>query len=112
MARSSAAETAAASALVFAALGDEQRLRLVTRLSEEGPLSIADLSAEASVTRQAVTKHLHVLEEAGLVRGSREGRLRIWSLERKRLQKAQEHLQAISRHWDNALDRLKNFVEH
>jgi DNA-binding transcriptional ArsR family regulator len=111
MPRSGAAQLAATSARVFAALGDEQRLRLVTRLSGEGPLSIVELTADASVTRQAVTKHLHVLEEAGLVKGSRDGRRHVWSLERKRLQKAQEHLQSISREWGLAIDRLKTFVE-
>lgn len=102
---------AAASARVFAALGDEQRLRLVARMSSEGPLSIVELTADANVTRQAVTKHLLVLEQAGLVHAQRDGRRRVWSLERKRLQKAEEELQAISRQWDAAIDRLKHFVE-
>lgn len=110
MRRSTAAQITA-SVRVFAALGDEQRLRLVARLSEEGPLSIVALSADASVTRQAVTKHLRVLEEAGLVQGSRDGRRRVWSLQQKRLQRAQEQLEAISRQWDCALDRLRAFVE-
>jgi DNA-binding transcriptional ArsR family regulator len=111
MPRSSAAHSASVSAQVFAALGDEQRLRLVARLSKEGQLSIAELSADAGVSRQAVTKHLHVLEEAGLVHGRRDGRRHVWSLERKRLQKAQEHLHAISCQWDSAIDRLKSYVE-
>src|SRR5687768_2601185 len=111
MQRSSAEPWDSSSARVFAALGDEQRLRLVARLSKEGPLSIVELSADSGVTRQAVTKHLHVLEEAGVVQGSRDGRRHLWSLERKRLQKAERHLQAISRQWDSAIDRLKAFVE-
>lgn len=110
MSRSGAVQTAA-SARVFAALGDEQRLRLVARLSEAGPLSIAELTEHATVTRQAVTKHLRVLEDAGLVTGNRDGRRHVWSLQQKRLQKAQEQLQAISRQWDCAVDRLRTFVE-
>jgi DNA-binding transcriptional ArsR family regulator len=62
---------------VFAALGDESRLRLVARLCADGPLSIARLSKGAGITRQAVTKHLETLGEAGLVRHSRRGRERI-----------------------------------
>jgi len=98
---------------VFAALGDETRLRLVVRLCTEGPLSIVRLSAGASVTRQAVTKHLHALAAAGLVRGKRRGRQRqrIWELEPRRLQEARRYLDRISRQWDGALERLRGFVE-
>lgn len=101
----------AASAPVFAALGDEQRLRIVARLADEGPLSIAALTDGANVTRQAVTKHLRVLEGAGLVRGSREGRENVWTLDPKRLERAQKHLETISKQWDDALERLRAFVE-
>src|SRR3989441_8940411 len=96
---------------VFAALGDETRLRLVVRLCTEGPLSIVRLSAGASVTRQAVTKHLHALAAAGLVRGKRRGRQRIWELEPRRLQEARRYLDRISEQWDDALGRLRAFVE-
>ena len=58
-----------ASAPIFAALGDDTRLRIVGRLSADGPTSIARLTVGTGVTRQAVTKHLHVLSEVGLVRG-------------------------------------------
>ena len=74
---------------VFAALGDATRLRLVARLCACGPLSIVRLSEGIGVTRQAVTKHLETLDDAGLVRHSRRGRERIWELETKRLEKAQ-----------------------
>jgi DNA-binding transcriptional ArsR family regulator len=96
---------------VFAALGDATRLRLVGRLSVEGPLSIARLSERAGVTRQAVTKHLHVLGDAGLVRHTRRGRERIWELEPKRLEKAQRSLGQIAGEWDATLRRLRAFVE-
>jgi DNA-binding transcriptional ArsR family regulator len=100
-------------ASVFAALGDETRLRLVARLCTEGPLSIVDLSAGAGVTRQAVTKHLHALADAGLVRGKRRARQRqrFWMLERRRLEEARTYLDRISEEWDGALARLRAFVE-
>jgi DNA-binding transcriptional ArsR family regulator len=96
---------------LFAALGDETRLRLLGRLSSGGPGSIAQLSAKAHVSRQAITKHLEILSEAGLVRSERRGRERIWELEPKRLDAAHEYLDRISRQWDGALQRLKTFVE-
>lgn len=96
---------------VFAALGDVTRLGVVARLCAEGPLSITRLAEGADVTRQAITKHLHALEDAGLVRQSRAGRERIWELETKRLEKARRCLDRISAQWDSALDRLKDLVE-
>jgi DNA-binding transcriptional ArsR family regulator len=96
---------------IFAALGDETRLRLVSRLSESGPMSIAKLTAGASVTRQAVAKHLCVMQEAGLVRSALHGRERIWQLERRRLEEARHYLDLISKQWDGALGRLRDLVE-
>src|SRR5690349_5813356 len=94
---------APSSAPVFAALGDETRLRLVTRLCAEGPLSITKLTAGFPITRQAITKHLRVMEDAGLVRRSQHGRESVWQLEQKRLADARRHLQAISAQWDETL---------
>ena len=96
---------------LFGALGDETRLRLLARLSTSGPDSITGLSARSEVTRQAITKHLAVLARAGLVRDERRGRERIWRLEPRRLADAHEHLERISRLWDDALDRLASHVE-
>jgi DNA-binding transcriptional ArsR family regulator len=96
---------------LFAALGDETRLRLLARLSTNGPDSITGLSARSEVTRQAITKHLTVLSRAGLVHDERRGRERIWRLEPRRLAEAREHLERISRLWDDALDRLASHVE-
>jgi DNA-binding transcriptional ArsR family regulator len=96
---------------LFAALGDQTRLRLLARLAADGPGSITHLRADAAVSRQAITKHLEVLAQAGLVRGTRRGRERIWQLEPHRLAEAQAHLDQISRQWDDALNRLKTFVE-
>ena len=100
-----------AKAAVFAALGDETRLRLVARLCERGPQSIAELTDAAEVSRQAITKHLEVLSEAGLVRDAREGRARVFELEPRRLREARRALDVISERWDDALERLKRFVE-
>jgi DNA-binding transcriptional ArsR family regulator len=96
---------------LFAALGDETRLRLLVRLCSGGPLSIARLSSKSAVSRQAIAKHLDVLSEAGLVRSSRRGRERIWEFEPKRLDDAHRYLERMSRQWDDALSRLKTFVE-
>ena len=96
---------------VFAALGDETRLALVARLSSEGPLSTTKLSAGSAVTRQAITKHLDVLATAGLVSDLRRGRERIWELELEQMEAARTYLEHVSKRWDEALDRLKKFVE-
>ena len=96
---------------LFAALGDETRLRLIVRLSAEGPGSTARLNRKSQVSRQAITKHLEVLSEAGLVRSDRRGRERIWELEPKRLIDAHQYLDRISRQWDDALERLRRLVE-
>lgn len=99
------------SAPVFAALGDQTRLRLIARLCREGPLSITRLADGSAVTRQAITKHLQALADVGLVRDERCGRERIWQLEPQRLADARRSLDQISQQWDEALDRLKAFVE-
>jgi DNA-binding transcriptional ArsR family regulator len=101
----------AGSAPVFAALGDETRLRLVIRLCAGEPLSITQLATGAGVTRQAITKHLHVLAGAGLIRGAREGREQQWRLEPRQLLEARRCLDVISRQWDGALNRLKEHLE-
>ena len=96
---------------VFAALGDETRLRLVARLSTEGPLSIARLTQGGQVTRQAVTKHLRVLADAGVARSRHRGRERIWELEPEALLEARAYLERVSAQWDVVLARLRQFVE-
>lgn len=96
---------------IFAALGDGTRLRIVARLSRGGPASIARITEDADVTRQAVTKHLLALEQAGLVRSDRAGRERIWKLQTARLAQARRYLDQISHQWDGALERLRAFVE-
>ena len=101
----------ASTAPLFAALGDETRLGLILRLSSGGPGSITQLSAKSTVSRQAVTKHLRVLADAGLVRSTRRGREQVWDLEPGRLADAHAYLDRISAQWDAVLARLKAYVE-
>jgi DNA-binding transcriptional ArsR family regulator len=96
---------------LFAALGDETRLRLVSRLCRSGPQSIARLTDGSRVTRQAIAKHLRVMEHARLVHCTRRGRESVWELDRQRLSDARHYLDQISAQWDDALARLRAFVE-
>jgi len=99
------------SAPLFAALGDVTRLEIVARLARGEPLSITRLSEGSRLTRQAITKHLHVLEDAGLARGSRQGREQIWELNRRQLDEARRSIEILARQWDSALLRLKHSLE-
>ena len=99
------------SAHIFAALGDETRLHLVERLCARGPMSVTELTEGTRVTRQAVAKHLHRMEEAGLLRVARQGRESLWEVDSASLAEAQRALRTISEQWDAALDRLRSFVE-
>ena len=96
---------------LLAALGDESRLQIVRKLCERGPLSIAKLTQGSDISRQGVTKHLHALHKAGLVRSQRQGREHIWKLEPKRIDEVMRYLAQISRQWDAALTRLRAAVE-
>ena len=102
----------AAQAPVFAALGDATRLKLVALLCAGGALSIAQLTAATDLTRQGVTKHLRVLAGAGLAHDLKVGRERRWQLEPARLDEARAALERISRQWDDALARLRLYVEN
>jgi DNA-binding transcriptional ArsR family regulator len=95
----------------FAALGDATRLRLIAALCAGGALSIAQLTAGTAITRQAVTKHLEVLADVGLVHDIRQGRERLWELQPSRIDEARRSLDTIAAQWDQALRRLKAFVE-
>ena len=103
--------TAEATAPVFAALGDTTRLALLHRLSDNESLSISELSDGASQTRQGVSKHLRVLEDAGLVISERVGRESRFRFAPDRVNEARDYLAEVSRHWDDALQRLRMFVE-
>jgi len=96
---------------VFAALGDETRLSLVAKLSEGQPKSITQLTEGSELTRQAVTKHLRVLENVGLVRSTFSGRENLFELDTRPFKDINEYLDFVSSQWDSALSRLKSFVE-
>lgn len=98
-------------ARVFAALGDPTRLRLVAVLCAGGAFSIAQLTANTHLTRRAVTKHLTVLAQAGVVQDVKIGRERLWQLEPGQLEEARRTLEVTGRQWDVALGKLKAFAE-
>jgi len=100
-----------ARARVFAALGDKTRLALVARLCSGQPASISQLSDDSKLTRQAITKHLGVLERAGIVRSSHAGRERIFKFDPAPIENMQEYLNSVSKQWDQTLARLKSHVE-
>ena len=103
--------TRRSSALIFAALGDETRLRIVAVLCSGGAMSIAQLTSGTEITRQAVTKHLHVLADAGLVHDVKVGRERLWEFEPAQIEEARRSLELIGQQWDQALNKLKLAVE-
>jgi DNA-binding transcriptional ArsR family regulator len=97
--------------MVFAALGDETRLAVLTTLSSGEPQSIARLTAGTTLSRQAVTKHLRVLQGAGMVHSVRAGREHLFALETKPIEDVRRYLEAIATQRDNALMRLQSGVE-
>ena len=96
---------------LFAALGDKTRLQIVGRLCNEGPLSLAQLTESASISRQALTKHLNALSRAGIITDEQSGRSRLWRLETERLREVRKYLDEIASQWDAAVVRLRAFVE-
>jgi DNA-binding transcriptional ArsR family regulator len=100
-----------AKAAVFAALGDETRLSLLAKLCSGQQYSIAELTAGTRLTRQAVTKHLRVLERVRIVNGTREGRESLFTFNPQPVIEMKEYLETVSKQWDLALVRLKIFVE-
>lgn len=97
-----------ARARVFAALGDKTRLALVARLCSGEPCSISELSNDSKLTRQAITKHLGVLERAGIVRSSYTGRERLFRFDPEPIDSLQEYLTSVSKQWSQTLARLKS----
>ena len=102
---------ARAKAAVFAALGDETRLWLLAKLCDGQRYSIAELTEGTKLTRQAVTKHLRVLERVRIVHGTREGRESLFAFDPQPVLEMKEYLELVSNQWDRALGRLKKFVE-
>lgn len=100
-----------ARAPVFAALGNKTRLSLVARLCRGQPCSISQLTGGSRLTRQAITKHLRVLEKAGIVHSFRTGRQSLFSFDPEPIEGIKDYLDSVSQQWDEALARLKSFVE-
>jgi DNA-binding transcriptional ArsR family regulator len=98
-------------ALAFGALGDPTRLSLVSRLAEGRPRSITQLADGSALTRQAITRHLRVLESAGIVRNIRLGRESLFEFKPSGIDDIRHYLESVSARWDEALARLKSFVE-
>ena len=96
---------------VFAALGDETRLALLRKLCSGDARSITELTAGSKLTRQAVTKHLRVLERVGIVRCVRAGRESLFEFDPGPVREMSEYLELVSEQWDRALERLRAFVE-
>jgi DNA-binding transcriptional ArsR family regulator len=106
-----AGQPAADPAPIFAALGDRTRLSLLRRLSDGQARSIATLSADSRLTRQAVTKHLQVLERAGLVGSLRVGRESRFAFRPEPVAQARSYLETVAAQWDDALARLQALIE-
>jgi len=98
-------------AAMFAALGDPTRLAVLGRLARGEPESIARLTEGTHLTRQAMTKHLKVMERAGLLRQVKVGRESRFALDPAPLADLRAYLDLVSRQWDDALERLRDFVE-
>jgi DNA-binding transcriptional ArsR family regulator len=96
---------------VFAALGDETRLALVAKLSGGQPCSISQLTKGSKLTRQAITKHLRVLESVGIVHSVHAGRESLFKFDPTRIEEMKGYLDFVSEQWDQALVRLKSFIE-
>jgi DNA-binding transcriptional ArsR family regulator len=97
--------------MVFAALGDPTRLALVVRLCDGSRCSIAQLSDGQPLTRQAISKHLRVLEDSHVVRSERAGRENLYVLDPRPIENLRSYIELVSRQWDTTLSRLKSFVE-
>jgi DNA-binding transcriptional ArsR family regulator len=109
--RSRASAASQRSAPIFAALGDDTRLSLIAKLSAGQPNSISQLTEGSRLTRQAITKHLRVLESVGIVRSIHKGRENLFKFNPKPIEETKKYLDEVSDQWDQALTRLKAFVE-
>jgi DNA-binding transcriptional ArsR family regulator len=109
--RSRTAAKRRSQAHVFAALGDETRLSLLAKLCNGQSHSISQLTGGSKLTRQAITKHLRVLEKVGIVHGVRTGRESRFEFDSQPIEEIKEYLDFVSEQWDEALARLKSFVE-
>jgi DNA-binding transcriptional ArsR family regulator len=109
--RSSMAAKGRTKAPVFAALGDETRLALVAKLCGGQSRSISQLTKGSKLTRQGITKHLRVLESVGIVHSVHAGRESVFEFDPTPIKEMREYLDFVSEQWDQALARLKSFIE-
>jgi DNA-binding transcriptional ArsR family regulator len=100
-----------ASAPMFAALGDGTRLWLLAKLSGGERFSISQLTEGSKLSRQAITKHLRVLERVHVVHSIRSGRENLFQFNPAPITEMKQYLNEVSAQWDEALARLKSFVE-
>jgi DNA-binding transcriptional ArsR family regulator len=104
-------QQASAAAEVFAALGDPTRLALINQLCDGSTRSISQLTEGTNLSRQGITKHLRVLQEAGLVRNEKAGRESLYAYNPRPIHDARNYIDVVSRQWDQSLGRLKTFIE-
>jgi DNA-binding transcriptional ArsR family regulator len=103
--------SAESAAPLFAALADPTRLAILKRLADGRPRPVVALASASTLTRQAVSKHLAVLGDAGLVERRRQGRESLYALRPERLAEARAWLDEVAAQWEDALGRLKAHVE-
>lgn len=96
---------------IFAALGEPTRHQIVERLALRGPQTLGKLVHGLSVTRQAATRHLHVLRDAGIVRIQKSGREQRCELELAKVQQAHAWLQSLEKDWDLRMKSLQKFLD-
>ena len=96
---------------IFSSLGDPTRLQLVSRLLAGKALSISRLAEGNDISRQAISKHLAVLQKSGVVQSQRNGRENLFALQSESITAAQDYLNQVAAQWDDALMRLQTFLE-
>lgn len=95
----------------FAALAHSTRRAILERLAREGAASVTDLAEPFDVTLMAVSKHLKVMEEAGLIRREKDGRVRRCSYDPRNLERARDWIEVHRRYWEKQLDSLAAYLE-
>jgi DNA-binding transcriptional ArsR family regulator len=95
---------------VFAALGDPTRLAIIQRLAK-GEASVQELAEPFDISGPAISRHLKVLEQAGLISRRREAQLRPCRLERKRLEEIRDWTKRMRLFWDESFDRMDDYLE-
>jgi DNA-binding transcriptional ArsR family regulator len=96
---------------VYAAIADPTRRALLLRLAEEGEKNVSELVEPFSISQPAVSKHLRILREAGLVRSRTAGRLRLYAIEARKLQQVYDWVAQFEKYWDERLDRLGDYLD-